>query len=115
MHMGIDEGWREQPTTKINFGLLRRCPPGRVIAADEPDQISVGHDSRRPWIVRSVDASPDEDHKVSPNWAFGQIWGRSSKGIERTVVVSVDTLAAARMRASVDSRCPIVGAWTLSR
>ena len=65
--MGIDEGWREQPTTKINFGLLWRCPPGRVIAADEADQISVGHDSSRPWVTRSVDAAPDEDHKISPS------------------------------------------------
>jgi hypothetical protein len=24
MHMGIDKGWREQPATKINFGLPRR-------------------------------------------------------------------------------------------
>jgi hypothetical protein len=60
--MGIDEGGREEPATKINFGLPGRRPPGRVIAPDEADQIPIGHDSSRAWVARSVDASPDEDH-----------------------------------------------------
>lgn len=42
-------------------------------------------------------------------------WGRFSYGTESTVVVCVDTLPAARIRLSSDSRCVIVGTCTLSR
>ena len=66
MHMGIDKSRRDQPPTKIDFGLSTRCSACRVIAADETDQTSVGDDGSRPWLVRRVNASPDEDHEIGP-------------------------------------------------
>jgi hypothetical protein len=64
VHVGIDKGWGEQPAAKINFGLLRGGASGFLIAADVADQTPVGHHGSRAWVVRSVDASPDEDHKL---------------------------------------------------
>ena len=74
MHMGIDKGGRNQPIVKINFGLPRRCPSGRLIVADEANDTSVGHDSGRPWEARSVHTSPDKDHEsVRDESVLGQI------------------------------------------
>jgi hypothetical protein len=110
MRVRVDKCGGKQPSTKINFGLPGSCGSGRLIGADEADELSVGYDSSCSRVVRSVEASPDEDHKLVRDEGFNQICGRSSNGIERTVVVSVDTLAAVRIRPSVDSRCAIVGA-----
>jgi hypothetical protein len=66
MHVGIDESRSDQPPMKIDFGLPTRCAACRVIAADETDQSSVGDDGSRPWLVRRVNASPDEDHEIGP-------------------------------------------------
>jgi hypothetical protein len=63
VRVGIDEGGCEQPTAKINFGLVSRVASSRLIAADIADQIYVDHDSRRAWMIRSVDTSPDKDHE----------------------------------------------------
>ncbi len=64
MRMRVDECRRKQSPTKINFSLPWRCASGRLIVADEADETSVGHDSSRSRVVRSVDASPDEDHEL---------------------------------------------------
>ena len=62
--MGIDKCGRKQPPTKINFNLPGRGASGFHVAADVADQSAVGDHSSRAWVVRSVDASPDEDHKL---------------------------------------------------
>src|SRR5688500_385588 len=64
MRMRVDKCGRQQPPTKINFSLPWRCASGRLIVADEADETSVGHHSSRSWVVRSVDASPNEDHEL---------------------------------------------------
>ena len=46
--MGIDESRSDQPPTKIDFGLPKRCSACRIIAADETDQTSVGDDGVAP-------------------------------------------------------------------
>jgi hypothetical protein len=71
--VGIDKGWCEQPPAKINFSLPRRGASGFLIVADVADQTPVGHHSSRAWMVRSVDASPDEDHKLVQNAGLIQI------------------------------------------
>lgn len=63
MQVSIDKGRRDQPSLKINFGLPGRCSSGCLIAADEADRSIVGDHSTRTWLVRRVNASPDEDHK----------------------------------------------------
>ena len=66
MHVGIDESRSDQPPMKIDYGLPARGSACRVVAADETDQPSVGDDGGRPWLVRRVNASPDEDHEIGP-------------------------------------------------
>jgi hypothetical protein len=61
--VSIDKGRRDQPSLKINFGLPGRCVSGCLVAADEADRSIVGDHSTRTWLVRRVNASPDEDHK----------------------------------------------------
>jgi hypothetical protein len=63
MQVSIDKGRRDQPSLKINFSLPGRCLSGWVVAADEADQSIVDDHSTRTWLVRRVNASPDEDHK----------------------------------------------------
>ena len=44
-----------------------------------------------------------------------EISGRFSYAVDSTVVVCVEHLASARIRASSDSRADMVGTWTFSR
>jgi hypothetical protein len=43
--------------------LPGRCLSGCLVAADEADRSMIGNHSTRTWLVRRVNASPDEDHK----------------------------------------------------
>ena len=63
-------------------------------------------------VGRCVQAAPDEDVGRRDH---AQIGGRSSYGMDSTVVVWVDTLPSDRIRASSASRWVIDGTWTLSR
>jgi hypothetical protein len=63
VQVSIDKGRSDQPSPKINFGLPGRCLSGCLVAADEADRSLVGDHSTRTWLVRRVNASPDEDHK----------------------------------------------------
>ena len=54
-------------------------------------------------------------HVRDQPWFVAAISGRFSYAVDSTVVVCVEHLASARIRASNYSRADMVGTWTFSR
>ncbi len=105
VHVRVHEGRRHHPPVEVHLGP---AGPGRPHQVERPGR----HDDPAAHPQRVDGRSPGQDDGSAVQDHSG---ARSSYGTDSTVVVWVDTLASARMRARSASRSPMLETWTFSR
>ena len=112
VHVRVDEGRGDEAPLQVESASRSRRPSERVLSRPDGDDPPVADEHG--GGVGS--AGRDEATGVQEQWHYAwEISGRFSYAVDSTVVVCVEHLASARIRASSDSRADMVGTWTLSR
>ena len=86
MNVGVDEGRSHQPTLQVDLSGAVAPTACTVVVPNEDNSIALADQRGGTRVSRRVDPAPDEDS----GWADhrrAQIGGRSSYGMDSTVVV----------------------------